>query len=223
MLVHTGKEITRHDKASGVPKASKIDAYLKCQLGVGKKAPKKKTKAVKNQNKNPNFQESEVVFDIINPMELMHEGRISLHVAVWDDNTFSDDLLGEVTIGIMDVFADKEMEGWYRLSFKSSNAGVVAAGEIHLSFTFEPVMRGVLQFTAFEGKDLISMELFGKQDPYCHFELGDQSFRTATINKGGRNPWFDEETVELWIDESNWVNDLIFKCVRNKQRCHPLH
>lgn len=85
------------------------------------------------------------------------------------------------------------------------------AGEIQLGFTFEPVMRGVLRFTCYEGKDLTSMEMFGKQDPYCQFELGEQVLRTATVEKGGRNPWFDEEVVDVWIDHENWAEDLVFR------------
>ena len=100
----------------------------------------------------------------------------------------------------------------YKLSFKTTTAGIVPAGEIQLRFTFEPVMRGVLRFTAFEGKDLTSMEMFGKQDPYCQFELGEQVLRTATVEKGGRNPWFDEEVVDVWIDQENWTEDLVFRC-----------
>lgn len=212
VAILNGKDIMRHDKSSGAPKVSKLDPYLKLQLGVGKSAPKKKSAPIKNAGKNPDFGQQELHFDVINPVDLIADGRISFRIGVWDDNTFSDDLLGEVVVSVMDVFADKEMQGWYKLSFKTTNAGVVPAGEIHLAFVFEPVMRGVLRFTAFEGKDLTSMEMFGKQDPYCLFELGEQSLRTATIDKGGRNPWFDEEVVDMWIDSSNWTDDLVFRC-----------
>jgi len=212
MTILHGRDLMKHDRATGAAKGTKIDPYLKVQLGVGKKAPKKKSPPVKNTNKNPDFGGQEMFFDVINPNALMHDGSVSFHVSVWDDNTFSDDLLGEVTFSIMDIFADKELQKWYKLSFKTTTAGIVPAGEIQLAFTFEPVMRGVLRFTCYEGKDLTSMEMFGKQDPYCQFELGDQVLRTATVDKGGRNPWFDEEVVDIWVDHENWTDDLVFRC-----------
>lgn len=112
MTILQGKELVKHDRATGAVKGTKIDPYLKVQLGVGKTAPKKKSQPIKNTNKNPDFGGQELTFDIVNPAALIHDGSISFHVGVWDDNTFSDDLLGEVTFSIMDLFEDKEAQAW---------------------------------------------------------------------------------------------------------------
>ena len=85
MFVLEGKELLKHDRATGAVKGTKIDPYLKVQLGVGKRAPKKKSQPLRNTNKNPIFAEQpgqELTFDVINPAELVANGMISFHVAV---------------------------------------------------------------------------------------------------------------------------------------------
>ena len=56
------------------------------------------------------------------------------------------------------------------------------------------------------------MELVGKQDPYCKFELGKYIKQGKTVLKGGKNPYFGEEEYLFWITEDNWVTPLKLSC-----------
>lgn len=71
---------------------------------------------------------------------------------------------------------------------------------------------GILSITTIEGRNLKSMELIGKQDPYCKFELGSYSKRGKTVNKGGKNPYFGEEELLFWIAEGAWINNMVLSC-----------
>ncbi len=62
-----------------------------------------------------------------------------------------------------------------------------------------------------EGRNLKSMELIGKQDPYCKFEHGNLTKRSKTIEKGGRNPYFGEEEICFWITAESWVQDMMLR------------
>ena len=138
-----------------------------------------------------------------------------LLVQIWDANRFADDLLGEVTLSILDFMEMEDLEhygvlnsnrsvDWWPLMYTTKN-GSVKAGEIRLQIEFLPATEGILVVTCFEGRNLKNMELIGKQDPYCKFTLGKKiKKRTRTVKKGGTNPFFNEEEVEFWIGKTDW-------------------
>jgi Ca2+-dependent lipid-binding protein len=79
---------------------------------------------------------------------------------------------------------------------------------------FLPASEGVLVVTAYEGRNLKNMELIGKQDPYCKYTIGKKlKRRTRTVNKGGTNPFFNEEEVEFWIGKNDWGHPCVFSCL----------
>ena len=49
------------------------------------------------------------VFDMIDPTSLVSDDELMLTVQVWDENTFSDQMLGTMKTSIMDLF-DKACE-----------------------------------------------------------------------------------------------------------------
>ena len=55
-----------------------------------------------------------------------------------------------------------------------------------------------------------SLDALGHQDPYVQLSLGNVYNKTSKVVKGGgRDPYFEEEDVLLWLDRDVWVNDVI--------------
>ena len=53
---------------------------------------------------------------------------------------------------------------------------------------------GILKVTLHCAKNLIACDSFGKSDPYCYVDLGNQRFRTKTIYKNTNPEWDRSET-----------------------------
>ena len=76
-------------------------------------------------------------------------------------------------------------------------------------FTFEPAVVGTCVFTLYEGRNLANMDSVGKQDPYVKLTLGDTTKQSKTCEDGGTDPYFEEEELVLWIDDTAWTEDLL--------------
>lgn len=195
--------VRKDTKSSG----NKLDAYLKILLGEGKKAPKAKTKTIRKAGKHPDFKSEVVSFNLTTPEAMLRDGDLEVRIELWDENAFSDDLLGWVSISVLRFMEhhDRFVE-WLPLKMADNSD---SDQELCVEFYFEPARVGMLSITCFEGKNLKNMELVGKQDPYITFALGENyKKRTKTIEKGGRNPYFREEEILFWVDETNWASDL---------------
>ena len=92
-----------------------------------------------------------------------------LLVQIWDANRFADDLLGEVTLSILDFMEMEDLEhygvlnsnrsvDWWPLMYTTKN-GSVKAGEIRLQIEFLPATEGILVVTCFEGRNLKNREI----------------------------------------------------------------
>ena len=79
---------------------------------------------------------------------------------------------------------------------------------------------GTLQMLVIKGKLLRNTEFFGQMDPYVQVETKGKTFKTQTIQEGGKNPVWNEAFVipissmddELKItcfDEDLLVDDLV--------------
>lgn len=198
-----GRGLQRHERGSKASK-TKINPYFKLELG-GSNSIKKRSTPIKNSNSTPDFKGEELYFDMIAPKTLMQGGEILLKFEVWNDSTFSDDMIGQGVMSIMEFFENRAIKrDWYPLEVTDPAGDRIPAGEVLLEFKFEPAYRGILVLTCYDGQGLRNRELVGKQDPYCLTEFGDQKQRTNTIKNGGTNPYFNEEELELWIDGENW-------------------
>ena len=63
-------------------------------------------------------------------------------------------------------------------------------------------------FTLYEAKRLRNVDPMGQQHPYVQLALGDYKKKSKVIEKGGRDPYFAEEDVIMWVDTESWVHDL---------------
>lgn len=63
--------------------------------------------------------------------------------------------------------------------------------------------------TLFEARGLRNVDPLAKQDPYVQLSLGpNYSKRSSVIKNGGVQPYFAEEELLIFTDQSNWVHDL---------------
>ena len=101
---------------------------------------------------------------------------------------------------------------WHHLSFKQKNGSLEEAGQLKIQVDFLPAKQGMLAITCIEGQGLKNMEMFGKQDPYIKFQLGNVTQRTKTVKKGGTDPYFADEEIEFWVGMNNWHEPLRLTC-----------
>lgn len=66
-------------------------------------------------------------------------------------------------------------------------------------------------FTIYEARKLRNVDPMGQQNPYVQLSVGDYKKRSKTIKGGGKEPYFQEEDVVMWIDQEIWANDLMVK------------
>lgn len=127
------------------PKTLSINPYLRFSVGGRENALRERSAVVKKSNKNPDFHQSEVKFDVTDPAAL-HASQVKdlastaaklglsgataeaspllLHVALYSDSSFSDALLGECDIDLTPLFAGKQLTQWFDLTLPAE----VAAG-----------------------------------------------------------------------------------------------
>eukprot|EP01029_Cantina_marsupialis_P009497 TRINITY_DN2208_c0_g2_i1.p1 TRINITY_DN2208_c0_g2~~TRINITY_DN2208_c0_g2_i1.p1 ORF type:complete len:1456 (+),score=535.39 TRINITY_DN2208_c0_g2_i1:111-4478(+) len=162
-----------------------------------------------------------------------------IYVQVWDHRPNAEDfLLGESKISIARFFDEhsRRHKSWFQLKLKpgapngtiqplplkdnpsqaqqeeNSNRELVSAGEIELKMDFMRVLPGMLSVKLIEGKNLQSIEMLDRLNPYCTFKFGDMEKRSKTIKGGGKDPYFKEEEVLLWIGKNNWNSLLEISC-----------
>lgn len=120
--------LQRHDRGSKTSK-TKINPYFKFELG-GANSIKKRSTPIKNSNSTPDFKGEvrcgrcvlcargcdcailhsslqEMFFDMIAPKTMLQNGDLLLKFEVWNDSTFSDDVLGQGVMSILEFFENR--------------------------------------------------------------------------------------------------------------------
>jgi hypothetical protein len=84
------RELTTHtikEAESGV----KVTPYVSIKIAPHlKAAPTKKTNSVKASNMHPEFENQKIEFNLFDPQAVINDNQILLHLQVWDDKTFKD-------------------------------------------------------------------------------------------------------------------------------------
>lgn len=80
--------------------------------------------------------------------------------------------------------------------------------QVMLEFLFEEARAGLFVFTLYEARKLRNVDPMGQQHPYVQLGLGDYKKKSKVVEKGGRDPYFAEEDVIMWVDTESWVHDL---------------
>ncbi|KAG7395778.1 hypothetical protein PHYBOEH_003176 [Phytophthora boehmeriae] len=183
------------------------DAYVKFAMGTNPlSALEKRSKTLKKSGIPVIFHEEVVSFDLTNPVELVTDGDIPIKIEVFDENLLSDELLGEIQISAMRFFDGQPHREILPLSLPAVPGA--SCGELEVEVKLEEALTGIFSIVLMEGRNLKSMELIGKQDPYCQLTVGKFSKRGKTVARGGRNPYFGEEELLFWFGDDIWTNPI---------------
>ncbi|KAF4320248.1 hypothetical protein BBO99_00005818 [Phytophthora kernoviae] len=189
------------------PNAAEVDPYVKIAVGTNPlSALEKRSKTLKKSGIPVIFHEEIVSFDLTNPVELVTDGDIPIKIEISDENLLSDELLGEIQISAMRFFDGQPHREILPLSLPAVSGA--SCGELEIEVKLEEALTGILSIVLMEGRNLKSMELIGKQDPYCQLTVGKFSKRSKTVARGGRNPYFGEEELLFWFGDDFWTNQI---------------
>ncbi len=212
ITLQRGRDVRRMGPQAAL-ESSEADIFLRFSFGAQREPVVKETKIYKGMNSYPFFDDEMVEFDIDDPETFIRDDELPLKVEVFHKTTFSQELMGETVVSALPYFEGVPMEVEYKLkwTYKVNNE-VKPAGALDLQVHFESVNHGLLLIKAHHGKHLKNMDKFGRQDPYCKFTLAGQNKKGKTIQKGGSNPYFNEEEFEFWIDANSWNQHMLFEC-----------
>jgi len=204
--IFQGNNIQKHDAKSAL-RADLINPFVELQIG----SEKQRSKVLKKQNKYPDWEGQALFFDLLDPISMLNsEDDLPLMIKVYAKGGFSNTLLGETEISILPYFEEhKGEQDEYELSWTHKKTGnTIDAGAIELQLTFQPAHTGILVATLHHGRNLKNMDSWGKQDPYCKFEIHKTKRKSKVVQNGGTNPYFGEQELEFWIDGTNWMHAL---------------
>eukprot|EP01038_Epipyxis_sp_PR26KG_P009668 gene9668-13017_t len=200
-----GLDIRRKDDQDKVPRN---DPYLRFRLGAAERHPWKNSATKRKQDSNPKFDDEIVYFDVLEPMQFVMEEDIQLYIELWNKSALKDEKVGSVTMSVV-RFMKKPFVSFlekvpiYYPGAKKTNMKAV------LEFVYEEARTGIIQVTLYEARGLRNIDPMGKQDPYVQLTLGRHYKKDSRSVKDGRvNPYFEEETLLIWVDQENWVDDL---------------
>jgi len=161
----------------------KMDPYAK--VTVGRQGHKggitKKTKIIEKGGSNVTWDEV-LTFPLDGTQDI-----VTIHVA--DDDTISDDPVGDVTIPVFELLMNGGEARWYPLELKHT-----PAGEICVSAVYRTYCIGVLVVTLHVATQLKDPDWVGKMDPYVIVTLDNSPPKKSKTQKdAGASPNFDDE------------------------------
>lgn len=80
-----------------------------------------------------------------------------------------------------------------------------------MEFVYEEARPGIFVFTLYDAKKLRNVDPMGQQNPYVEFSLGNYVKKSDVVKKGGKDPYFAEKEVIMWVNKEIWVNNLKLK------------
>uniref|UniRef100_H3HB88 Uncharacterized protein n=1 Tax=Phytophthora ramorum TaxID=164328 RepID=H3HB88_PHYRM len=186
----------RHKGGSVDARRFSADPYVKIVVGTNPlSALEKRSRTLKKSTTPVIFHEEVVSFDLTDPVALVTDGDLPIKIEVFDENLLSDELLGEVRVSALRFFDGQPHP----------------CGELEIEVKLEEALVGMLSIVLMEGRNLKSMELIGKQDPYCQLSIGKFTKRGKTVERGGRNPYFGEEELLFWFGDDVWTQQMTLR------------
>jgi Ca2+-dependent lipid-binding protein len=161
----------------------KMDPYAKVTVGhAGHKGGMvKKTKIIEKGGSNVSWDEV-LTFPLDGTQDLVT-------INVLDDDTVSDDPVGNVAIPVPDLLMNGGEPQWYALQLHNK-----PAGEISISATYRTYCIGVLVVTLHVATQLKDPDWVGKMDPYVILTLDNSPPKKSKVQKdAGASPNFDDE------------------------------
>ena len=217
--------------ASGATKSLKMDPYMKMWFGDDPDHMKQTKVLPKQLAADPvefGGEEIEILLTEDDTVavngETQEDIANTITVQVLDKEKMADKMLGSSDILIQQLFYDAQvgrpagcpgvvtMDHWFPLERPRKRGGPTASGSVHLGMTLTPARRGLLVIKTIQGRDLRSMDMFGKQDPFCRFHLGPVTRQGKTDTDGHKTPNFKGEEFEMWIGHDSWLHPLVVEC-----------
>ncbi|KAL4138935.1 hypothetical protein PRIC2_002435 [Phytophthora ramorum] len=197
----------RHKGGSVDARRFSADPYVKIVVGTNPlSALEKRSRTLKKSTTPVIFHEEVVSFDLTDPVALVTDGDLPIKIEVFDENLLSDELLGEVRVSALRFFDGQPHREVFPLSLPGATCG-----ELEIEVKLEEALVGMLSIVLMEGRNLKSMELIGKQDPYCQLSIGKFTKRGKTVERGGRNPYFGEEELLFWFGDDVWTQQMTLR------------
>lgn len=205
-----GHNIRKAGQAAG---RTKVDACVSVRLGKHKKAPRLKSRVIKKANEQPNFNGEILAFDVLDVAEFVQGGDITLTLELLDENTFANATLGTMTLSIIQFMQASNAAQLEKFPLAPPDAQRdIFKMDLEMEVCYKASKVGMLLMTLYEGRRLKNPDLLGKQDPYLQFQIGEKYKKTSkTIVDGGETPYFKEEQIAMWVDQKNWVHDLVME------------
>ena len=201
----SGAGIRKRDDNAKVPRT---DPYIKFKLGVAERHPWKTTQVYRKQTDEPSFDNELISFDILEPGQFIFNNDVTLMIEVMNKGTFKDESMGSVSLSVVRflnnafIAYDEEIPLYYPGS-------KVSTSKLTLSVVYEEARPGIFELTLYEARGLRNIDPMGQQVPYVNLALGKHyKKRSKSIKDNSTNPYFAEEQIMLWIDSTNWANDL---------------
>jgi len=203
-----GHDIRRKDDKE---KNSRIDPFIKFRLGAAERHPWKQTAVRRKQDSNPQFENELVYFDVTDPAQYVFDEDVQLCIELWTKSTTRNDLIGTVTMSVVRFFKQPFVSYTEKVPIYYPGATKTPM-KLMLEIVFEEARSGLMQVTLFEASGLRNIDPMGQQDPYVQLSLGRHyKKRSKTIKGGGVSPYFEEEDLLMWIDQENWVDNLLIQ------------
>lgn len=200
-----GIEIQRKDDPNKVPRT---DPFLKFKLGAAERHPWKSTAIKRKQTNFPKFDDEIVSFDVTDPVLFVFQEDVILIIEVWNKSPLQDECLGRVTMSVVRFITKPFLAFEERVPVYYPGA-TATNSKLRLEFIFEQARSGMFCITLYEARGLRNVDPLAHQDPYVSFSLGPTyTKRSKAIKDGGTTPYFSEESVLVFADGDNWVNDL---------------
>lgn len=201
-----GSGIRKRDDNAKVPRT---DPYIKFKLGVAERHPWKTTEVYRKQTDEPSFENELISFDILEPGQFVFNNDVTLMIEVMNKGTFKDDSMGSVSLSIVRFLSNAFIayDEVIPLYFPGSK---VSTSKLSVSIVFEEARPGIFELTLYEARGLRNIDPMGQQVPYVNFALGkNYKKRSKSVKDNPLNPYFTEEQIMLWVDATNWAQNLL--------------
>jgi hypothetical protein len=199
-----GLGLRKKDDKSKTPR---VDPFIKFKLGASEKWPWKTTSVKRKQESDAVFDNELIYFDVVNPAQYIYENDLHLTIEVWNKGTFKDEIIGTVTMSVVRFFKSPFLTYSEKIPILAPG-DKTSTSKICLEFLFQQAKPGLYVFTLYEANRLRNIDPMGQQHPYVQFSLGGYKKKSKVIEKGGRDPYFGEEDVVMWVDSEIWIHDL---------------